>query len=146
MIPEPDDTIRNMGEIIKKMLEEAGMSDHPAPVIFNFKILVNMPGSPGNLNGQDPDSPATTAEPVVEVQHIGGEVILLTELPGISPENIQVVFSGSTVHIRACDGIRSYRASATVPPAENESVSVSFHHGVLEVTYREKTGAVEPAG
>ena len=48
------------------------------------------------------------------------------------------MFSGSTVHIRAGDGVRSHQTSAEVPPALKDSVSVSFRHGVLEVTYRER--------
>ena len=143
MIPEPDDNIRNIGEIIKKMLEKAGMSDHPAPVIFNFRIFVNMPDRPG----EDPDhvreGPTVAMEPAIEVQRVEDEIKLLTELPGLSPENVQVMFSGPTVHIRAHDGVRSYDATADVPPAERDSVSVSFRHGVLEVSYRERAEGPE---
>jgi HSP20 family molecular chaperone IbpA len=130
--------MRNIGEIIKKMLEKAGMSDHPAPVIFNFRIFVNIPGSPAMGPGRIPDGEPNPIEPPVEVQRVDGEIKLLTELPGLSPENVQVMFSGSTVLIRAGDGIRNYQTSADVPPALKDSVSVSFRHGVLEVTYRER--------
>jgi HSP20 family molecular chaperone IbpA len=140
MSPEPEDNMRNIGEIIRKMLENAGMSDHPAPVIFNFRIFVNMPGAPAMGAGQVPDGQVLHAEPQVEVQRVDGEIKLLTEMPGLSPENVRVVFSGSTVHIQAGDGIRNYQTSADVPPALKDSVSVSFRHGVLEVTYRECPG------
>jgi hypothetical protein len=143
MISAPDDNEREIGEIIKRMLEQAGMSDHPAPVIFNFRIFVNMPVCPGGGTDNLPDGPADPGEPVVEVSRIDGEIKLLTELPGVSPENVQVIFSGSTVHIEAKDGERRYQTSADVPPAEKDSVSVSFRHGVLEVTYREKPDGLE---
>ena len=42
MTGAPDENFREIGEIIRKMLEQAGMSDHPAPVVFNFRIYVNM--------------------------------------------------------------------------------------------------------
>ncbi|HVP94177.1 MAG TPA: hypothetical protein VMS89_03285 [Methanoregulaceae archaeon] len=138
MISAPDDNERNIGEIIKKMLEKAGMSEHPAPVILNFRIFVNMAGCPGGQPDQVRGGPKKPMEPVIEVQHVEGEIKLLTELPGLSPENVQVMFSGSTVHITAGDGVRSYRTSADVPLPEKDSVSVSFRHGVLEVTYRER--------
>ena len=143
MISAPDDNVRDIGETIKRMLEQAGMSDHPGPVIFNFRIFVNLPGCPGARTECLPDGPVEPVEPVVEVSRIDGEIKLLTELPGVSPENVQVMFSGSTVHIEAKDGIRRYQASADVPPAEKGSVSVSFRHGVLEVTYHERLDGLE---
>jgi HSP20 family molecular chaperone IbpA len=137
MITAPDDNFRNIGEIIRKMLEQAGMNEHPAPIIFNFRIFVNMPGCPAAKQNQAP-ARNDTIEPEVEVQRVGNEVILVTELPGVSPEDVKVMFSGSTVHIKAGDGNLKYHTTADVPPAEKDSVSVSFRHGVLEVTYREQ--------
>ena len=138
MTSAPDDNFRNIGEIIRKMLEQAGMSEHPAPVIFNFRIYVNMPVHQG-MQEYPPPARNDTIEPEVEVQQIGNEVILATELPGVSPEDVKVMFSGSTVHIKAADGDLKYHTTADVPPAEKDSVSVSFRHGVLEVTYREQS-------
>jgi hypothetical protein len=138
MITAPDDNFRNIGEIIRKMLEQAGMSEHQAPIIFNFRIFVNVPGCPNLPPQMISTSPVRPVEPEVEVQRVDGEVKLVTELPGISPEDVQVMFSGSKVHIRAGDGIRRYQTSAEVPPAQKDSVSVTFRHGVLEVTYQEK--------
>ena len=137
MTSAPDENFRNIGEIIRKMLEQAGMSEHPAPVIFNFRIYVNMPVYPATQQNQD-HTRNSTIEPEVEVQRVGNEVILATELPGVSPEDVKVMFSGSTVHIKAGDGDLKYHTTADVPPAEKGSVSVSFRHGVLEVTYREQ--------
>lgn len=138
MASAPDENFRNIGEIIRKMLEQAGMSDHPAPVIFNFRIYINMPVC--QATQQNPAPPRNdTIEPEVEVQRVGNDVILVTELPGVSPEDVKVMFSGSTVHIKAGEGDLKYHTTADVPPAEKDSVSVSFRHGVLEVTYREQS-------
>jgi HSP20 family molecular chaperone IbpA len=87
-----------------------------------------------------------TIEPEVEVQRVGNEVILATELPGVSPDDVKVMFSGSTVHIKAGDGNLKYHTTADVPPAEKDSVTVSFRHGVLEVTYREQVREPAPSG
>jgi len=145
MTSAPDENFRNIGEIIRKMLEQAGMSDHPAPVIFNFRIYVNMPVHPGAEQNQLFTARNSTIEPEVEVQRVGNEVILVTELPGVSPEDVKVMFSGSTVHIKAGDGDLKYHTTADVPPAEKDSVSVSFRHGVLEVTYREQNEEPGPS-
>jgi HSP20 family molecular chaperone IbpA len=145
MTSAPDENFRNIGEIIRKMLEQAGMSDHPAPVIFNFRIYVNMPILPGAQQNQLFTARNSTIEPEVEVQRVGNEVILVTELPGVSPEEVKVMFSGSTVHIKAGDGDLKYHTTADVPPAEKDSVSVSFRHGVLEVTYREQNEGPGPS-
>ncbi len=137
MTGAPDENFREIGEIIRKMLEQAGMSDHPAPVVFNFRIYVNM-APPQDLPHNGIPGGSKTIEPEVEVQQVGNEVILATELPGVSPDDVKVMFSGSTVHIKAGDGELKYHTTADVPPAEKDSVTVSFRHGVLEVTYREQ--------
>jgi len=144
MTSAPDENFRNIGEIIRKMLEQAGMSEHPAPVIFNFRIYVNMPGY--QTTQQNPISAMNgTIKTEVEVQRVGNEVVLVTELPGVTPEDVKVMFSGSTVHIKAGDGNLKYHTTADVPPAEKDSVSVSFRHGVLEVTYREQSRDPKPS-
>ena len=137
MTGAPDENFREIGEIIRKMLEQAGMSDHPAPVVFNFRIYVNMAPSP-ELHQNRVPTRTNTIEPEVEVQRVGNEVILATELPGVTPDNVKVMFSGSTVHIKAGDGDLKYHTSADVPPAEKDSVAVTLRHGVLEVTYKEQ--------
>ena len=85
MNSEPDDNTKNIGEIIKKMLNSAGLGDHPSPVIFNFRIFVNMPGNPGGQPERVTEGQINPIEPVVEVQRVDGEIELLTEMPGISP-------------------------------------------------------------
>jgi len=137
MTGAPDENFREIGEIIRKMLEQAGMSEHPAPVVFNFRIYVNMAPSMEIHQNRVPTG-TKTREPDVEVQRVGNEVILATELPGVSPDDVKVMFSGSTVHIKAGDGDLKYQTTADVPPAEKDSVAVSLRHGVLEVTYREQ--------
>jgi HSP20 family molecular chaperone IbpA len=145
MTGAPDENFREIGEIIRKMLEQAGMSDHPAPVVFNFRIYVNMAPPPEMPHNRVP-ARTNTIEPEVEVQRVGDEVILATELPGVSPDDVKVMFSGSTVHIKAGDGNLKYHTTADVPPAEKDSVTVSFRHGVLEVTYREQVREPAPPG
>ena len=81
-------------------------------------------------------------EPEIEVQTFGNCVTLVTELPGMSPENIQVLFRDDRVFIWAKDVERYYRASAKVPPAVKGSVEISCRHGVLEVSYTSLKAAV----
>ena len=144
MTGAPDENFRNIGEIIRKMLEQAGMSEHPAPVIFNFRIYVNMPVCQAEQQNNPPGR-TDMIEPEVEVQRVGNEVVLVTELPGVAPEDVKVMFSGSTVHIKAADGDLKYHTTADVPPADKDSVSVSFRHGLLEVTYREQSREPAPS-
>jgi HSP20 family molecular chaperone IbpA len=95
-----------------------------------MKIVIG--GSP---DGASPFARGDATEPEIEIYPVGDRIVLSTELPGISPEQIQVLFKEDRVYIWAKDPDRQYRASRKVPPATKESVEISFRHGVLEVSY-----------
>lgn len=110
-------------DLIRHIREAAA---HDRPIIIGMKIIIP-PATPGP--GRD------GTEPEIEVHTFGNKVTLVTELPGMSAEDIQVLFREDRVYIWAKDQQRHYRASARVPPAEEETIGISFRHGVLEVSY-----------
>jgi HSP20 family molecular chaperone IbpA len=132
----PHDTRKTLEELIRYIMEMTGQN---RPIIIGMQIIIPPAGQGGSTT---PASGRNGTEPEIEVHTFGNRVKLITELPGMSPENIQVLFRDDRVYIWAKDDERHYQTSSRVPPAEKESVEISFRHGVLEVTY---TAASLPA-
>lgn len=132
MNEKPDDGFPgNLEEVMKHLWELAGKGEF-RPSLIGMMVIVpgeGIPPSPRQAARGD------STEPDIEVHRIGNRVTLVTELPGMSRENIQVLFRGDRVFIWAHDQERQYQAGKTVPPAVTDSVEISFHHGVLEVSY-----------
>jgi HSP20 family molecular chaperone IbpA len=110
-------------DLIRHIMEAAGTD---RPIIIGMQIIIT-PGAPG------PGREGT--EPEIEVHTFGNRVTLVTELPGMSAEDVQVLFREDRVYIWAKDHQRHYRASARVPPAQEDTIGISFRNGVLEVSY-----------
>jgi HSP20 family molecular chaperone IbpA len=65
---------------------------------------------------------------------------VITELPGITREELNLTIKGIELFIDADAGTLQYHTSATLPPVDPDSMQVSIKNGVLEVTF------VVPAG
>ncbi|HUU75273.1 MAG TPA: hypothetical protein VMW63_04195 [Methanoregulaceae archaeon] len=129
MNEKPNDNFRNLEDVLRHIMEMAEKGDG-RPIFIGMKIFI-----PGDGHVPGPQQRGDSTEPDVEVYQIGDRVNLATELPGMSPENIQVLFREDRVFIWARDGGRQYRTSAKVPPAKKDSVEISYRNGVLEVSY-----------
>jgi HSP20 family molecular chaperone IbpA len=130
MSDTPDDTRTSLEDLIRQMMELAG-TGQGTPILIGMQIVIS-PGQPGRPG---PIARGDGTEPEIEVHTFGNRVTLVTELPGMSPENIQVLFRDDRVFIWAKDAERYYRASATVPRPLKGSVEINCRHGVLEVSY-----------
>ena len=130
MSDTPDDTRTSLEDLIRQMMELAG-TGQGTPVVIGMQIVV----SPGQPDRPGPIARGNGTEPEIEVHTFGNRVTLVTELPGMSPENIQVLFRDDRVFIWAKDAGRYYRASAKVPRPLKGSVEINCRHGVLEVSY-----------
>ena len=130
-----DDSSRRIEDLVRHIIEQAEKSDGK-PVFIGMKIFIP---AQGNSREDPPITPVSvrgdSTEPEIEIHRVRDHIMLVTELPGMSPENIQVLFRDDRVFIWAKDAGRQYRASAVVPPAEKESIEISFRNGVLEVRY-----------
>jgi HSP20 family molecular chaperone IbpA len=84
-----------------------------------------------------------TGKPVAEVHHIGNEVKVITELPGITEDKLRLDVKENTLVIDAGDADHSYRTSATLPLIDTGSMRKTLKNGVLEVTF---TNLPAPSG
>jgi HSP20 family molecular chaperone IbpA len=131
-----DEGFREMGEAIRRMLEASG-NEH-RPVIINIRVQVNI--APPEESPREPPGREEDAEieaPEIEVQKVGGEVKVVTGLPGVSSDDIRVMLGSTQICIQARDGRRVYRSATEIPPPDRNTVRIAFRHGVLEISYRE---------
>lgn len=130
MNENPHDNFKNLEDVLRHIME---MTDEGRmPVFIGMKIII--PGD-GSFPGPGPQARGDSTEPEIEIQRLDDEVKLVTELPGMSPENIHVLFRDDRVFIWARDEERQYRTSAKVPPAEKDSMEIRIRNGILEVSY-----------
>ncbi len=126
-----DEGFREMGDAIRRMLEASGNGQRP--VIINIRVQVNIAPPEESPREEAPEIEA----PEIEVQKVGGEVKVVTGLPGVSSDDIQVMIGSTQICIQARDGRRVYRSAAEIPSPDRNTVRIAFRHGVLEITYRE---------
>lgn len=131
MTENPEDPPKTLEEVLRHLMQ-AALNGESSPVFVGMKIIVpagrDSPIPPQKIRGD-------STEPEIEVHRVGDRVILLTEMPGVSSEHIQVMFQDDRVFIWAREGDLHYQGSARVPAAQKGSEEISFRHGVLEVSY-----------
>lgn len=111
-----------------------------SPQMYGYHIIVSNGDVPGNGDVRVSPTARDTREPVAEVHRIGDETKVITELPGVSEESVRLTVKGSTLVIDAGDTENHYHTMAEVPGVDASSMTRSFRHGVLEVTFSNLSG------
>ncbi len=131
MTGKQEDSRDTLEEIIRQLIA-AAYGGKLQPVFIGMNVVISPAGgSPVPRKRTRGDG----TEPEIEVHRVGDRVLLATEMPGLPPEKIRILFRGDRVFVWGRDGERKYRSSARVPPPRAGSEQVSFRHGVLEVSY-----------
>ncbi|MDN5697522.1 MAG: Hsp20/alpha crystallin family protein [Rubrobacter sp.] len=104
-------------------------------------------------------SRATAWTPEVEVIAEEDNLLILMDLPGVRPEDVEIALSGGLLTISGQKGERqtggehyvrerrvgTFRGSLTLPSEGSEStVDTNLEDGVLEITVENYAGASEP--
>ena len=105
---------------------------------YGYRIMVRDSGEGPEMREMADDavpSSRVTGEPVAEVHHIGNEVKVIADLPGITEEALRLDVKGNTLVIDAGDADHCYHTSAALPPVDAGSMQKTLKNGVLEVTF-----------
>src|SRR5690606_38959500 len=94
------------------------------PIAIGFKIF---------YGPDDGDETPEVIEQVPEVSTIEDKIVVVTEVPGIAPEDIRRGMTGRTRQISAEEDGRRYHTAAPLPPCDPGSVRTRLKHGILEV-------------
>lgn len=118
---EIEDLVR---ELIGRLMQnrQAGGQGR-MPIAIGFKVFY----------GPEPEEAPDVIEQVPEVSTIEDKVVVVTEVPGVAPENIRMGMTGRTLQIFAEEDGRRYHTTAPLPPCDPGSVRTRLKHGVLEV-------------
>lgn len=131
MTEKNGDSRKTLEEIVRQLIA-AAHEGKISPVFVGMNVVITPGGdSPFPLQHARGDG----TEPEIEVQSVGDRVLLVTEMPGLPPESIRVLFRGDRVFVWGKYGERQYRSSARVPPPSEGSEEITYRHGVLEISY-----------
>ena len=130
---EIEDLVR---ELIGRLMQnrQAGGQGR-MPIAIGFKIFY----------GPESEETPGVIEQVPEVSTIEDKVVVVTEVPGVAPENIKMGMTGRTLQIFAEEDGRRYHTTAPLPPCDPGSVRTRLKHGVLEVVLDAARQADAPA-
>ncbi|MCQ8894438.1 MAG: hypothetical protein NQU46_07405 [Methanolinea sp.] len=131
MAEKQDDMKKTIEEMVRQLMAAAN-DGRIQPVFVGMKVIVS-PGGGGPLPPQK--ARGDSVDPGIEIHRVGKRVMLVTEMPGVSSENVRVLFRDDRVYIWAREGEIHYKSSARVPHPLKGSEEMTFRHGVLEVTY-----------
>lgn len=100
---------------------------------FNLHAFSNLQAGAGEFENK------RTMEPVVNVFDEEDYILVISELPGIEENQIQIQIIDSCLKISAF-GVQNYRGTIPLPCSVDEkTISYLYKKGVLEITVRKKT-------
>lgn len=137
-----DDFFYDLERIIDEMIREIwgykGFTDN-RPLVYGYSVIIGPDGELG-LKRQYGKPRIEEMGPLIDVFELGEEVIVVTELPGVSGDEIKVEVSedGRSLIIRAEGGRRYYRAIRLPARVDPSSVNTRYKNSVLEVKLKKK--------
>ena len=164
-----DDVIRNAEEIMKRELKELSKSTPEAlvhervspdgsrvrslgPFVYGYSVTIGPEGKPhvrefGNVNpksvrGKPRIRIKDKWEPLVDVLESKDDVRVVTELPGVTKEEIKLTGMPTGLTISVNSPSKKYYKELKFPCEVNlENAKSSYKNGVLEVTLKKKKDA-----
>ena len=142
MHEDPLDMFEEMDEMFARLFERMDREFMAGSLhVSGYRIVIGNDGARGGTQEIPAPLSRATREPVAEVHRIGDEILVVTELPGVTVEMIRLDLNGNTLVIDAGEAENHYRTIATLPPVDVASMQRSFKNGVLEVSFRNPSGA-----
>jgi HSP20 family molecular chaperone IbpA len=137
MYDDLQDMFQEMDELytrlFARMTSNFATGDSNASVYYR---VIRQEGQLPVIPGSQRDQLRASSDPIVEIHRIGDEVKVITELPGMTMDAIELKLLGSTLTIDAKEGSSQYHAHADLPPVDSGPMQTSFKNGVLEVTLK----------
>ncbi len=141
----PMDMFEEMDEMFARLFTRMNRdfmdSSHPG---YGHRIAITGHGDEPESGepADDAGSPAlVTGETAAEIHHIGDEVKVIADLPGITEDALRLGVKGNLLVIDAGDADHHYHTTAALPPVDAASMQKTLKNGVLEVTFRSMPGS-----
>lgn len=137
MYENPQDMFREMDELFAhlydRMARDFTATGQQAP---GFPMLIRQGNDHSQLLDYPDNCVRARSEPVAEVHHSGDEVKVITELPGVTMEDINITICDQELSLDADGGNVQYHTHAALPPVDPGSIRTSLKNGVLEVSLK----------
>ena len=140
---EMDRMDRMMDDMMRKAMDMPRTGQEgPLPFVYGFSMSVGSDGKPvirefGNV---EPSSRGPMVkeerEPLVDVMEEGGEVVVVTELPGVEKEDIKLESTDRALNITVESPKRRYFKELELPHlVDPRTARATYKNGVLEVRF-----------
>ncbi len=141
---------RMMEEMMQKAFTMPRAEDGPQPFVYGFSMSVGPDGKPvirefGNL---EPSAKGPMLkeerEPLVDTMEEGNDVLVVTELPGVEKNQINLESTDRTLKISVGSPKRRYLKEMELPHlVDPRTAKATYKNGVLEVRFQ-KTEEKKP--
>ena len=141
---------RMMEEMMQKAFTMPRAEDGPPPFVYGFSMSVGPDGKPvirefGNV---EPSSKGPLLkeerEPLVDVMQEAGDVVVVTELPGVERDQINLESTDRALKIAVNSPKRRYLKEMELPHlVDPRTAKATYKNGVLEVRFH-KTEEKKP--
>ncbi len=133
---------RMMEDMVRKAFEMPQPSEGPRPFVYGFSMSVGPDGKPvirefGNVEpGVRGPLLKEEREPLVDVMEDDGEVVVVTELPGVEKEEIKLESTDRVLKISVDSSKRRYFKEMELPHlVDPRTARATYKNGVLEVRF-----------
>ncbi len=131
-----------MDDMMRKALEMPRSQEGVSPFVYGFSMSLDADGKPvirefGNV---EPSARGPTLkeerEPLVDVMEEGGDVVVVTELPGVEKEEIKLESTDRALKVSVESARRRYFKELELPHlVDPRTARASYKNGVLEVRF-----------
>ncbi len=142
MFDEMERMDQMMDDMMRKAFEMPRAQEGPLPFVYGFSMSLGADGKPvirefGNVESSS-RGPLLKEErePLVDVIDEGGEVVVVTELPGVEKEDIKLESTDRALKIRVESARRRYFKEMELPHlVDPRTAKATYKNGVLEVRF-----------
>lgn len=146
-----DRIFESMEEMMKDLMEKAekGEIKQHGPFVYGFSMRVTPEGKIivdefGNTAKGKEGELSNEREPVTDVINDKEEVVVISELPGVSKEDIQLKLNDRMLNIKVDTPQRKYLKNVRLPAqVDPKSAKAHYKNGVLEVRLKKVGGQGE---
>ena len=141
---------RMMEEMMERAFTMPRAGDGPQPFVYGFSMSVGPDGKPviREFGNMEPSSKGPLLkedrEPLVDVMQEGNDVVVVTELPGVEKQQINLESTDRALKITVNSPKRRYLKEMEMPHlVDPKTARATYKNGVLEVRFH-KTEEKKP--
>lgn len=134
----PLDMFDEMDEMFARLFSRMDREFMSAPQVHGYRIMIRDEGQGPVMPEMAEDDALVSRmnnETVAEVHHVGDEVKVIADLPGITEEALRLDVKRNRLVIDAGDADNHYHTITALPPVDTASMQKTLKNGILEVTF-----------